>query len=60
MFSQPGMTVIPGFWTRILLTLLRTTFICDQIRPQFLLARPSECRWENWTLKARRESNPGT
>jgi hypothetical protein len=28
MFSQRGMTVIPVFWIRILLTPLRT-FICD-------------------------------
>ena len=58
MFSQRGMTVIPVFWIRILLTLPRTTFICDQILPRSLLARKTECRWENWILKAHRESHP--
>jgi hypothetical protein len=28
--------------------------------PRSLLARLTECRWENWTLKAHRESNPKT
>ena len=57
MLSPRGMTVIPVFWIRILLTLPRTTFICDQIRPRSLLARLTECPWENWMLKAHRESN---
>ena len=52
------MTVIPVFSIRILLTLPRTTFICDQILPRSLLARLTECRWENWTLKAHRGSSP--
>jgi hypothetical protein len=59
MLRQREMTVIPVFWIRILLTLLRT-FICDQIRPQSLLARPTECPWENWILKAHPELNPET
>jgi len=52
------MTVILVFWIRILLTLPRTTFICDPILQPSLLARLTECRWENWILKAHRESNP--
>ncbi len=52
------MTVIPVFSIRILLTLPRTTFICNQILPHSLLARLTECRWENWILMAHRESNP--
>jgi hypothetical protein len=60
MFSQRGMTVIPVFWTRILLTLPLRTFICDQIRLRSLLARMPECQWENWILKAHGESSPET
>jgi len=55
MFSRPGMTVIPVFWIRILLTRPKT-FICDQILPQSLRARLQEYRSENWILKAHRES----
>src|SRR3984885_13289512 len=58
MFIHRGMTVIPVFWSRILLTPRRTTFICDQIRPQSLLAPRTGCEWENWILKAYSESNP--
>jgi hypothetical protein len=54
------MTVIPVFWIRILLTLLRTTFTFDRIRLRLLLARLTACRWENWILKAHRESSPET
>ena len=54
------MTVIPIFSIRILLTLPRTIFICDQILPRSMPARLTECRWENWILKAHRESNPET
>ena len=32
--QSTGMTVIPVFWIRILLTLPRTTFICDPILPR--------------------------
>ena len=58
MLSPRGMTVIPVFSIRILLMLPRTTFICNQILPRSLLARLTECRWENWILTAHRESNP--
>jgi hypothetical protein len=57
MFSPPGMTVIRVFWIRTLLTLLRTAFICNQIRPRLMLVRQTACPWENWTLKAHRELN---
>ena len=60
MLSPRGMTVIPVFWIRILLTLPRATFICDQIRLRSLLARLTECRWEKSISKAHRESNPET
>ena len=56
MLSPREMTVIPGFWIRILLTPPRT-FICDQTLPRLVLARLMEWRWENWILKALRESN---
>jgi hypothetical protein len=59
MLRQPGMTVIPGFWIRILWTPPRT-FICDQILLGLLLARLTECRSENWILKVHPESNPET
>ena len=59
MFSQRGMTVIPTFWILILWT-PRRIFICDQILPRLLLARMTECQWENWILKAHREPNPET
>lgn len=60
MLSPRGMTVILTFWILILWMLPRRIFICDQILPRSLLARMTECRWENWILKAHRESNPET
>ena len=60
MFSRRGMTVIPIFRTRILLTRPPMTFICDQILPRSLLAELTEYRWANWILNPRSESNPGT
>ena len=58
--SQAGMTAIRIFWIRILSTLPRRTSICDQTLPPSLRAQLTECRWENWILKARRASNPAT
>ena len=57
MLCQRGMTVIPVFWIRILLTPLKI-FICDQIRSRSLLARLMGRRSENWILTAHPESNP--
>ena len=58
MLSQRGMTAIPVFWIRILLMLPLRTFTCSRILPRSLLARLTECRWENWILKAHRGSHP--
>ena len=53
------MTVTRVFSIRILLTLPRTIFICNQTLPRSLPARRMNCRWENETLMAHRESSPG-
>ena len=58
MSGQPRTIVIPVFWIRILWTLPRTIFICDQILPPSLPALLKDFRWENWILKAHRELNP--
>jgi hypothetical protein len=52
------MIVIPAFRIRTLSTLKPTTSIYDQILQPMLLARLMEFRWENWILKAHRESIP--
>ena len=58
MFKQQGMIAIRVFWIRILLMLPRGTSICAQVLRRSLREQLTNCRWENWILKARRGLNP--
>src|SRR4051812_35325734 len=59
MSSPRGMTGTLISWTRVLWTLPRTIFICNQILPRSMPAQLRKSRWENWILMVHHESDPG-